>query len=67
MFGFPGFDGKKLILNARAETAAVKPTFAEAFRQRRAILPADGFSGPGELDLLLDMAARYLRRDKEED
>ena len=29
---------------------------------RGEILPADGFSGPGELDLLLDMAARYLRR-----
>lgn len=29
---------------------------------RGEILPADGFSGPGELDLLLDMAAHYLRR-----
>ena len=29
---------------------------------RGEILPTDGFSGPGELDLLLDMAARYLRR-----
>lgn len=42
-FGFPGFKGNQLILNARAETAARKPTFAAAFRERRAILPADGF------------------------
>ena len=43
VFGFPGFRGKQLILNARSETAAQKPTFAEAFRESRAILPADGF------------------------
>ena len=34
---------------------------------RGEILPADGFSGPAELDLLLDMAARYLRRENGED
>lgn len=43
VFGFPGFDGKKLILNARAETAFEKPTFAQALRERRVVLPADGF------------------------
>ena len=42
-FGFPGFKDGRLLLNARAETAEDKPTFAEAFRERRAILPADGF------------------------
>ncbi len=42
VFGFPGRD-KKLLLNARSETAAEKPTFAAAFREKRAILPADGF------------------------
>ncbi len=42
-FGFPGFRTGQLILNARAETAAARPTFAQAFRERRAILPADGF------------------------
>ncbi|MBQ6420718.1 MAG: SOS response-associated peptidase family protein [Clostridia bacterium] len=42
-FGFPGFKDGKLILNARAETAAQKPTFAESLRERRVILPADGF------------------------
>ena len=43
VFGFPGFSGKGLLLNARAETAEEKPAFAEAFRARRAVLPADGF------------------------
>ncbi len=42
-FGFPGFNGGRLLINARAETAEQKPTFAQALRERRAILPADGF------------------------
>ena len=43
LFGFPGFDGKKLLINARAETAAEKPAFAQAFRETRIVLPANGF------------------------
>ena len=43
VFGFPGYKPNALILNARAETAADKPTFAESLRSRRVILPADGF------------------------
>jgi putative SOS response-associated peptidase YedK len=30
-------------INARAETAATKPSFKEPFRRRRALVPADGF------------------------
>ena len=43
IFGFPGFSGGRLLINARAETAAEKKTFAESMKERRVILPATGF------------------------
>lgn len=42
-WGFPGFKGKGIIINARAESAADKPTFAESFRRRRCIVPTTGY------------------------
>lgn len=35
--------GSKPLINARAETAADKPTFRAALKRRRALIPADGF------------------------
>jgi putative SOS response-associated peptidase YedK len=43
VFGFPGFRGSSLLINARAETAGEKKTFAESLRSRRIVLPASGF------------------------
>jgi len=36
-------DGKPGPINARAETIASKPTFAESFRSRRCLIPSTGF------------------------
>ncbi len=38
-----GPDSGYSMINARAETVATKPAFRRAFRQRRCLVPADGF------------------------
>ena len=43
VFGFPGARDKKLLLNARTETAAQKQTFSPLLREQRILLPATGF------------------------
>jgi putative SOS response-associated peptidase YedK len=35
--------GGRPLINARAETLATQPAFAESFRERRCLIPADGF------------------------
>lgn len=42
-WGFPNFRNKGVIINARAETAAEKPTFRQALESRRCVVPATGF------------------------
>lgn len=42
-WGFRSWDGKGLVINARAETAATKSMFRESVRCRRCIIPASGF------------------------
>lgn len=43
VWGFPGYRGKEVIINARAETAADRPTFTDSLRSRRCIVPTTGY------------------------
>ena len=40
-WGFP-IQGKRLVINARAETAAVKPLFRDSLNARRCVIPSSG-------------------------
>lgn len=42
-WGFPRWDGKGVIINAKAETAAEKRTFSSLLEEKRCIIPATGF------------------------
>lgn len=41
-WGFP-IQTKRLIINARSETAAVKPMFRDSLKTRRCVIPSSGF------------------------
>ncbi len=43
IWGFPRFDGKGLLINARAETAMERRSFQESVLHRRCVVPARGF------------------------
>ena len=43
VWGIPGRGDGQLLINARAETIAVRPMFAEAFACRRGLIPATSF------------------------
>lgn len=42
-WGFPKFDGKGVIINARVETAFEKKIFRDSLVSRRCIIPSNGF------------------------
>ena len=42
-WGFPSFNGKQLIFNARSESALEKKTFRESVEHRRVVVPATWF------------------------
>ena len=42
-WGFPRFDGKGLIINARAESVRERPAFRDSVEQRRCVIFARGF------------------------
>lgn len=42
-WGFPGFEGKKLIFNARCESVPEKPMFRDGILHRRIVIPASWF------------------------
>jgi len=42
-WGFPGFNNKGVLINARAETVMEKKTFKDSVLNRRCVIPANGF------------------------
>lgn len=59
-------EGAARMINARAETVDEKPSFKQAFRSRRCILPADGYyewvTGAAERDLEVEGKRKRTRK-----
>lgn len=43
VWGFPGFRGKGVVINTRAETVPEKPMFRRSFDTKRCVIPSSGF------------------------
>lgn len=43
IWGFPGFQGRSLLINGRSETAAEKPLFRKPLLASRCVVPTTGF------------------------
>ncbi len=43
VWGFPGYQGNSLLINARAESITERRTFRESVLSRRCVIPAKGF------------------------
>lgn len=77
-WGFPSWDGKGLVINARAETVLEKQMFRESVRCRRCVVPASGFYEwnrqkekftfflPGERMMFLAGIYRRFQEEEEE-
>jgi putative SOS response-associated peptidase YedK len=52
------------LINAKAETVAEKPSFREAFKQRRCVIPADGFYEWKRLDAKSKQPYAIVMKDR---
>ena len=43
VWGFPGYHGNGIIINARAETVPEKPMFRNCLQSKRCVIPSSGF------------------------
>lgn len=62
LWGFPRWDGKGVVFNARAETALQKPMFARPLRQNPAVVPCTGFY-EWKFDPEMDKKQKYKFND----
>ena len=75
-WGFPGIQGKNLIINARAETARSKSLFSNCLTSGRCVIPAAGFyewdksrnkfTFTGKQSNILYLAGIYRQREQED-